>query len=423
MKIGKLQIIITVIAVAAGVFAVLVFSGVIPGYSGSGSKNKISLTMWGTISEKALQSTLIDLRTSKYNIEISYQKKNPATFEEDFIDALARRVGPDLIIFPSEMILPEKNKLQIIPFETVGERLFMDTFADGTELLLTENGAAGLPILIDPVVLYWNKDVFRNKSIADSPKTWNEFLTTSQTLTESDGAGNILRSGSALGIESNIAHFKEIISLLVLQTGSPIVDPKTHRINFDGMKEALRFYAEFSDPQKFSYSWAKSMPQSEDAFLKESLAMYFGFGSEYPSIQEKNPHLNFDISEAPQILNGKLSLTYGKFYSVGITSQAKNFAGAFSAVQALASKEQAAKMSEGAFMAPARRDLLKEGTTNAPLQTIFKQAIKFRSWLDVNYEKTSEIFAGMVKSVYTRAKTEEQATRDAKDQLDALYNQ
>jgi len=74
-------------------------------------------------------------------------------------------------------------------------------------------------------------------------------------------------------------------------------------------------------------------------------------------------------------------------------------------------------------MAPARRDLLKEGATNAPLQTIFKQAIKFRSWLDINYAKTSEIFAGMVKSVYTRVKTEEQAARDAKELLDALYNQ
>ena len=423
MKIGKLQIIIIALAIAAGIFAILVFAGVIPGFSGSSSKNKISLTMWGAISERALQSALIDLKSSKYNIEISYQEKNPATFENEFVDALARQKGPDLVIFPSEMILPEKNKLQIIPFETIGERLFRDTFADGTELLLTEAGVAGFPILIDPLVLYWNKDIFRNKSIADSPKTWNEFLTTSQTLTEFGSAGNISRAGSALGIETNVNHFKEIISLLVLQTGSPIVDPKTLRVNFDGMKDALRFFAEFSDPQKFSYSWAKSMPESEDAFLKESLAMYFGFGSQYPSIKERNPHLNFDISQVPQILNGRLSLTYGKFYSVGIVNQTKNYDGALRAIQVIASKEQAQKISEGAFMAPARRDLLKEGATNAPLQTIFKQAIKFRSWLDINYAKTSEIFAGMVKSVYTRVKTEEQAARDAKELLDALYNQ
>src|SRR3989338_2003985 len=421
MKIGKLQIIITALAIVAGILAVLVFSGVLPGYGGSGSKNRVSLTMWGTISESAFKNTLIDLKKS--NIYITYQKKNPSTFEREFIDALARRKGPDLIIFPSEMILPEKNKLQIIPFETIGERLFRDTFADGTELLLTETGAAGIPILIDPIVLYWNKDIFMNESIADSPKTWNEFLTTSQVLTKFDGSGNIARAGSALGIEVNVNHFKEIVSLLVLQTGSPIIDSKTLKVKFDGMNEALRFFTEFSDPQKFSYSWAKSMPESKDAFIKESLAIYFGFGSEYHSLKEKNPHLNFDISEVPQVLNGKLSLTYGKFYSIGITSQAKNFAGALSATQAMASKEQVQKISEGAFMAPARRDLLKEGTTNAPLQTIFKQAIKFRSWLDINYEKTSEIFGNMIKSVYTRTKTEEQASKDAKDQLDALYNQ
>src|SRR3990172_408429 len=373
MKIGKVQIIITALAIAAGIFGVLVFAGVIPGLNNSSSKNKISLTMWGTISGKAMQPTLLDLKGSAYNIEISYTEKNPATFESEFVDALARQSGPDIVIFPSEMILPEQNKLKAIPFETVGERLFRDTFADGTELLLTEKGVLGLPILIDPMVLFWNKDIFRNKSIADSPKTWNEFLTTSQTLTELGSDGNISRAGSALGIETNVNHFREIMSILILQTGSPIIDSKTFRFDSGGMRDALRFFIEFSDPQKFSYSWAKSMPKSQDAFLKESLAMYFAFGSEYPSIKEKNPHLNFEISE-------------------------------FS------------------FIAPARRDLLREGTKNSPLQTNFTQAIKFRSWLDINYEKTSEIFANMVKSVYTRVKTEDQATRDAKDQLDVLYS-
>src|SRR3989338_447556 len=422
MKIGKVQIIITALAIAAGIFAVLVFAGVIPGLNNSSSKNKISLTMWGTISGKAMQPTLLDLKGSAYNIEISYTEKNPATFESEFVDALARQSGPDIVIFPSEMILPEQNKLKAIPFETVGERIFRDTFADGTELLLTEKGVLGLPILIDPMVVFWNKDIFRNKSIADSPKTWNEFLTTSQTLTELGSDGNISRAGSALGIETNVNHFKEIISILILQTGSPIIDSKTFRFDSGGMRDALRFFIEFSDPQKFSYSWAKSMPKSQDAFLKESLAMYFAFGSEYPSIKEKNPHLNFDISEVPQILNGKLSLTYGKFYSLGIVNQTKNYAGALRAIQAIASKEEVRKISELSFMAPARRDLLREGTKSAPLQTNFTQAIKFRSWLDINYEKTNEIFANMVKSVYTRVKTEDQATRDAKDQLDVLYS-
>src|SRR3989344_2085151 len=232
MKIGKLQIIITALAIVAGILAVLVFSGVLPGYGVSGSKNRVSLTMWGTISESALKNTLIDLKKS--NIYITYQEKNPSTFEREFIDALALQKGPDLIIFPSEMILTEKNKLQIIPFETIGERLFRDTFADGTELLLTETGVAGIPILIAPIVLYWNKDIFRNESIADSPKTWNEFLTTSQVLIKFDGSGNIARAGSALGIEVNVNHFKEIVSLLVLQTGSPIIDSKTLKVKFDG---------------------------------------------------------------------------------------------------------------------------------------------------------------------------------------------
>jgi len=66
MKIGKLQIIIIALAIAAGIFAILVFAGVIPGFSGSSSKNKISLTMWGSY-KRACFAVCLD-RSKKFQI-------------------------------------------------------------------------------------------------------------------------------------------------------------------------------------------------------------------------------------------------------------------------------------------------------------------------------------------------------------------
>lgn len=432
MKISKLQVIIIAIALAAALVAVLIFSGILPGLGTFRSSAPKKITLWGTVPEEVLFQSLADLKRQPYNIETLYVRKDPANFENELINALAREAGPDVIIFPSEFILKHRDKLEPLPLEVLNERIFKDTFADGAELLIRPEGILGLPFLVDPVMLYWNRDLFKNKSISAPPKTWDEFLSSAQSLTEIDGSGNIVKSGAALGVETNVRHFKEILSLLILQTGAPIIDAKTLKASFresgaeasgpDAVEMALRFYAEFSNPQKASYSWSRVLPPSRDAFTRELLAIYFGFGSEFSQIRQLNPHLNFDIASVPQIKGGKLNLTYGKFWSLGITKQSQDLASSLEAIKFLINKDQLNKISKGLGLAPSRRDLLSERIENPVLTAIFREAVKFKSWLDADYAKTSEIFGQMIKSVYTGAKSENQASRDAKLQLDSLYN-
>jgi len=429
MQIGKLQVIIIIIAIAAAIFAVLIFSGLLPGFGTFSPAEVKQISMWGSVEEDILARTLADLERSS-RIEVSYQEKDPEDFEKTLNDALAAGKGPDVVIFSSDLILPLEDKLRSIPAASVSERAFRDAFADGTEILLNKNGEAiGLPFLIDPIVLYYNRDLFRNEAIALGPKTWDEFLSASQKLTKINKAGAITQAGAALGVETNVRHYKEIFSLLVLQTGAPLVKRGTLAVNFspdgqqtDTVSSALRFYTDFANPKKVSYSWPRTMPPSDEAFSRELLAMYFAPASELAGIREKNPHLNFDIASVPQISGGKLNITYGKFLSLGVTRQSKDFTSGLAAIQFLASKDQLSAIAEAALLAPSRRDLLA-GKPNSPLlETIYRETVKFRGWLDIDYQKTSVIFQEMIKSVYTGVKTEVEASRDAKIQLQNLYS-
>ena len=68
--------------------------------------------------------------------------------------------------------------------------------------------------------------------------------------------------------------------------------------NKDGVRvgeSVLRFYTQFADPAKETYSWNKTFQNDKNAFISGKLAFYFGYASEYKDIQQKNPNLRFDI--------------------------------------------------------------------------------------------------------------------------------
>lgn len=428
---SKVQIAVIIIAVLATILAVLVFSGALPGARPGEFRGTTGLLMWGTLPEKAVAKSIQDL--NKYsagkNIMLRYQKKSEVRFEDELLNAWAKGEGPDLIIFPAEFILKHRDKLLLLSQDFLTERNFRDTFVDGADILIFPEGIVASPLIINPLVLYWNRDLFRNESIAVPPKTWDEFLTSSQKLTKIDAAGSLIQSGAALGVTNNVAHFKEILSLLILQTGNPIVD-RALKVTLSSpspdskanpAEEALRFFIEFANPRKASYSWTSSLPLSRESFVKGTLAMYFGFASEFQDIRAQNPHLNFDLAPVPQIRGGKLHLTYGSLFSVAISRQAKSPEAAWEAVKFLVSTKGLSRISEESILPPARRDLIAEGTGDPVLAVLFREAVKFRAWLDKDAEKTRDIFANMIQSAYTGRKGIFDAVHDAQAQLNALY--
>jgi multiple sugar transport system substrate-binding protein len=431
MKLSSLQIIILIVAVGLTIAAVLIFAGILPGFKGALYKGSVELTMWGiTLEEKSFSKNLNDLRKQMKNVSLTYLEKSKNTFESELINALAKGRGPDMVIFHDELILKQRDKFLNLSENFITERNFRDIFIDGTEILILTDGIPALPLAVDPLVLYFNRDLFRNEALSSPPKTWDEFVVASQKLTKIDGQGDIIQSGAALGLESNVLNFKEILALLILQTGAPIIDRVTLRVELtpklagsgkEALQSALRFFREFSDPRKLSYSWAPNLPSSKEAFLKGGLAMYFGFASEFQSIRAGNPHLNFDVAPVPQIRGSNLQLTYGKFLSVGISRQSKNPEAAWEVMQFLLSPPGLKTLSRANFLSPSRRDLLKERAEDPIQELFFREAVKFKTFLDIDALKTSEIFAEMIKSVYSGAKSEGEASRDGQTKLKVLY--
>ena len=433
--------VIVFIVVGVLVIAALgIFTGAIPVSRTSDGNGIIGeISVWLPESQTYVEKIISeDFKQANEKINVSLKKIPDGIYEQEILESLAANNAPDVWLLSHELIVKHQNKISPIPFSRITERTYRDTFLDAADIYLTSGDEKntgyiiGLPLNVDPLVLYWNKDLFSGAGISRPPKTWDEFLDFSQKLTQTDGSGNISQSGAALGEFKNIRHAKSIISMLILQTGNPIVEKEERKAVLDEKlfdaplnpaASAIRFFNEFSDPQKASYSWNSILTEAQNAFISQKLGMYFGFASEYEKIIRQNPHLNFDVVEAPQINGGSVKAAYGQMNALVLSKEAANSQTAWQLINYLISYDVQKKIQDEIGRPSVRRDVLAQPGSKIQSAAFAGSAIKSRLWLDPNAEKTSEIFKNMAESVKTGKINSEEASRKAKDQLQELLRQ
>lgn len=411
-KASPFQIIILVVFGVIILFAVMVFSS-----GGSNSRGEVFLgnvTIWGTLPKNVIQNSIDDIHTRDKTIKISYVEKQKNTFDGELIEALASGVGPDAILLSHDLILSHANKIFKIPPESMSERAFKDRFIEEGELYLTGGGIFALPLVVNPMIMYWNRDVFSASGKSSPPTTWEEFYAIARDFTLVDGAtSDISRSAIAFGEFRNVTHAKEILSMLVLQAGNPIVIKqagvyksaldKGLDFNVTPANEALRFFTEFSNPAKIVYSWNRALPDSKNMFIEGSLATYFGFASEFADLKRKNPHLNFDIAKMPQAKkvegSDSRNITYGNMQGLAILKASKNIPATFKSIVLLSDEISADIISEGLDLPPTRRDLLAKKPTGEYMPLFYESALISRAWLDPTPKGTTRMFMNMIERV------------------------
>lgn len=423
-KFKPFQIIVLALLAVTAVTAMIVFSV----YKGNGSGGPMAnISFWGVLSQQEMSPIISDInQRNKKLFNIKYAQKDSSTYQGELIKALASGKGPDFFIVDQEILIKNKDIILPIPFASFSERDFKDAFADAGELFLSRDGVSAVPFLIDPLVLYWNKDLFSSAGLSKSPRDWEEFLEDVKILTQINDAGNIAQSGAAMGEFRNIDNAKGILSMLFLQSGNKIIDTymkmaALQQRGADGSKpteNAVKFFSEFSNPNKTSYSWNKAQTRDSLMFARGDLAMYFGYASDMARIKSLNPHLNFDIAEAPQIKGSKSRITYGKVYGLALIKSSPSKQAAAASIFKLSEKDSSSAFSQATGLASARRDMLGQKAADSYFSLINKSAIISRSWLEPDPQAVYDIFKDMVESILVGNITVPDAVSLANKKLD-----
>lgn len=392
-----------------------------------------SVVIWGTVPSSAFQAVLMPLKekVKAYSV-VSYIEKDARNFDDELLNALAEGRGPDIVFIPSDKLVQMRSKIQPVSYESFPLRDFENLYIDGAKIFALADGVYSYPVAIDPLMMYYNRDLLGTKNIINPPSTWeavvNDII---PTMVKRDFSRNIILSPLAFGEYRNINNGFAILSMLLLQSGSALVPERNGQYQMlmnttaDGtgkpFENALTFYTNFASPSNPLYSWNRALGLDRDEFLKEKLVLYFGKGSEARSLAAQNPNLNFDIAEVPQGATATIRRTSASFYGLSLLKSSANKPGAFAVLQELGTANQSKILADALNMAPAHRTTLNAGSNDRYGRVIYQASIVGRGWLSPAPARANEIFGQMVEDVLSNRFRPSESAVDATRRLSEVY--
>ena len=390
---------------------------------------EVELEFWGVFDDSDIYKPLIaDFNAAFPKIKIKYYKKTYQTYEKDLLEAMAGGRGPDIFMMHHTWLPRYEDKIWAAPSELITLRELADNFVDIVYTdFVSDNYITALPLSIDTLALYYNKDIFNTAGLPQPPTTWEEFLTDVEKLTIKDGRDNIIRAGVALGTARNVNRSTDILTLLMLQSGAQMVNQKRTQATFNqGIEDfypgqrALEFYTDLANPLKSVYTWNTRMNYSIDAFSEGKAVMMLSYSYQMPFIRAKSPYLNFGIAPMPQIKTSTKDVNYANYWGLTVSHNCQNYNQAWQFVVWLTAKENAQKYLELAEKPTARRDLILEQKDDPDLGVFAEQTLTAHSWYQVDNSAIETILADVIESVVLGAATIREAINKAASDITLL---
>lgn len=393
------------------------------------------VAVWGTLPKESFNDLTQELsQVNEQYRGVSYTYIEPTAFNEALVNALADGAGPDLMLLSSEQLVETRKKIKPISYESFPLRDIKSAYVDGAEIFALSDGLYAYPLALDPIVLYWNRDMLATVGLLEAPKTWEALVNQyTPALTKRSSDRTIERSAVALGEYENVQNSFGIISTLLLQAGSfgvTNIEDGRYSIKLnespDSTIEPLRvtadFYTRFSRPDNTLYSWNRSFSSDRDRFASGDLALYFGYGSEGKELERLNPNLNFDIAEVPQGATATVRRTYAKFYGLSVLRTSDNLPGAAIVLSGLSQTTALEKLASYYNLVPALRSSVAVGSNDTYGRITYKSASVAYGWLNPNRPGTDNAFTTMTRDITENRSDVSSAITDALERLELEYN-
>lgn len=380
------------------------------------------------------------------NIGIEYRRFRYEEYEKEVLNALAEGRGPDIISLHNTWmrrwqprLLPVPPVLSV-PFREVKGSIKKEVITVIRELpgmtlkqladdyvdVVSEDAVIpteqddpraplipkiyGLPLFVDTMVVFYNRDILNRAGIAQPAPDWRTFQDQVKKITKLDEVGAVIQSGAALGTADNVERSTDILTLLMMQNGSPMTDPNG-TVTFDKYPpelagrpyppgaEALIFYTDFANPEKEVYTWNDKMPGSLQAFINGQTAFFFGYSYHLAQIRQANPKLNFGISAFPQI-EGNKPINIANYWIETVSNKTKNPNEVWDFVQFMTNAENAQKYLTASKRPTALRALVNGQLEDLDLSVFASQVPTAKSWYHgIDADATEKALAEMIRQM------------------------
>jgi len=411
--------------VALSIIALTGF-GCRPRNPNAGLDTDVTLVVWGLWQDSAQMESIISAFQESTGVNVVYKKvASVAEYEKKLLQAMAERRGPDVFVIHHTWVEGKRALMSPAPDTVIDERALREEFVDVVAADVLRDGQIyALPTSVDTLALYYNKDILSAAGIARPPRTWDELQQVVERTTRVTRFGSIEQSAIALGTAANINRAADILQLLLLQSGLPLVAEGDSAITIanDIGERALTFYTDFANKSKKVYTWDLQQDYSLDAFAEGETALMINYSYHIPTIRAKNPRLDFAIAPMPQIADSK-PVNFASYWPFAVSQQSDIPTVAWQFVRYMTNTAAAQLSNEAARTPPARRDSINQIVRDPELGVFAEQTLTAVSWPRVDIVAIDAIVNTMIDNVVTGAATPAESLRRAQSQLQQLKPQ
>ncbi len=395
----------------------------------------VTIKWWRTFEDEIAVRPIIEAyKTLHPNVTIEYRKLRFADYESELINALAEDRGPDIISVHASQVREFEPKLAplpetiTLPFQEITgliskevtvtlkttpsltpgalKESFVDTVAKDVIIPAVDekgqprNRIYGLPLSLDTMVLYANRDLLNLAGIPETPKTWIELQAAIKKLTKLSSDGTIIQSGAALGTAHNVERASDILALLMMQNGAEMIDesgsavfnrtpPGAVRATASPGEQALTFYTDFANPQNESYTWSAALPNSLEAFLSGRTAIFFGYAYHLPLIRARAGRMNLTVAKVPQI-EGNPEVNFANYWVEAVSRKSAHQDFAWDFIQFASSPKHVGSYLAATSKPTALRALISSQAGNEYESVFVSEVLTARNWYHGNSAQTAQ---------------------------------
>lgn len=310
--------------------------------------------------------------------------------------------------------------------ETAEEKNWLKSFYPA----LMENGKTqgktwGIPFQRSTIVMYYNKDAFREAGLDPEkpPATWKEFVSMGQKLTKKSG-NNVDRWGAMI---PSTGYPYWMFGALTMQNGQTLMNGDGNKTNFDAAAtvEALQFWKDLGNKHKIMPSGTIEWGTLRQNFLEGKTAMMWHSTGNL-TVVKKKAKFDFGVAMLPANKRRGTPTGGGNFYIFKKSSPEERKA-SMKLIRFLTNPERTAEWSmktgylatsQSAYATPK----LKQYVKDFPPAAVARDQLEFATAELSTYQtgRIRKLLDDAIQSALTNAKTPAEALGSAQKKADRL---
>ncbi|MBA4336821.1 hypothetical protein C0416_03545 [bacterium] len=434
-------------------------------YKPTQTTETIEITYYKLFDDSEVMDPLIqEYRALHPTVRINYRQfTDTQEYYDTILNELAEGEGPDIFSVPNTWFAKNYKKVYPAPANMLPYQTFEETFVSVTmDDLVKQNPETGellvygIPMTVDTLALYYNKDQFDDALPAQGKpsSTWEGLKEDVFKLTKKDNSFERFEvSGIAMGFSSNVSRAVDILYLLMIQDGGSIYDKNYSKsifaqqqgVDSDGSiikpgPNALELYTSFADPKNKNYSWNSYLSDGNSdtkeitTFARGKVSMIIGYSymydqivNEVKALQAKglstiNPDV-IRIAMIPQKKDPSQStekrVAYAHYFAETVARTSEHPDWSWDFLMFISSKESLQHYNEKTHKPTSRRDMIDTQKTD-PIYGVFADQIGIAESFPIYDDKVyEEIFVKAIESVLA-TKSPADAMKIAQDEINAI---